>query len=366
MPRIDPDALASFAEDLVGALGSPADLAAPVAQSLVAADLRGHSSHGVRLLASKYAAEIEDGRIDPAAEPAVDREEGAWATVDGDWAYGQLVGRTAVDAAVERAEAHGVGLAGLKRTSHIGRTGEWAERACESGMAFAAFVCNPGSAWVAPAGSDERRLSTNPIAIGVPSFGALPFPLVADVATSQVAHGKIAERAAAGEPLPEEWLVGPGGAVVSDAAHFEASGEGAMMPLGGRTAGYKGTALSVMAELLSANVADGTVSGMADVIWGNHAAFVAIDLEAVTTRERAAERAAAIAAYLRETDFSADVGPGDGAMGDETLLPGEAEHRTAGRHREEGIPFSRADAEALAGLALDAGMDDPDIPEAFR
>lgn len=364
MPRIEPGALEAFAEELLVELGTPRDGAAAVAASLVSADLAGHGSHGVRRIASKYAREIDEGVIDPAAEPVVERDAGAWAVVDGREAWGQLVGRTAVDAAVERAAEHGVGVAGLKHTSHIGRVGEWTERAAEAGMAFAAFVCNPASAWVAPAGSADRRFSTNPVSVGVPSFGALPFPLVVDVATSQVAHGKVKARAAAGEDLPEEWLVGPSGDPLTDAEAYRTEGEGALLPLGGRSAGYKGTGLAVVSELLAANVADGTVSGMDDVVWGNHAAFFAADLAAFTTEERAAERAAAMAEHLRSAEAADGAGPGDGAKGEEVLLPGEAEHRARRARRESGIPLSSADAAALGDLARDAGVDD--VPAALR
>jgi uncharacterized oxidoreductase len=366
MLRIDPDTVAEFAEEILVGLGTPPERATDVAASLVAADLSGHTSHGTRRLHSKYARETESGRIDPAAEPTVERADGLAATVDGRWAFGQLVGRTAVDAAVERAEEHGVGLVGLKRTSHIGRVGEWAERACDAGTAFVAFVANPGSEWVAPPGSAQRRFSTNPVAAGVPTFDALGFDLVVDIATSQVALGKVRERAAAGHDLPAEWAVDEAGESVRDAARFDADGEGALLPLGGRTAGYKGFGLSMLSELLAANVADGSVSGMDEVIWGNHAAFFAVDLDRFTSRDRVAERAAAMAAHVRESDYSADLPPGAASMGDETLLPGEAEHLSRERNRADGVPVSGADAAALGDLARDVGLDEGSIPEPFR
>lgn len=364
MPRIEYDSLSAFTEKLLVSLGTTPELAPDVAESLATSDLRGHSSHGVRQLTSKYTAEIDDGKIDPRAEPDVERTTGPLTQVDGNLAFGQLVGQTAVDAAIARAREYGVGLAALKRTSHIGRVGEFAERACEAGMGFVAFVCNPATAWVAPPGSTQRRFSTNPIAIGMPTFGALEFPLVADVATSQVANGKIKERTASGEPLPREWLVDDSGADLTAASRYVEDGAGALLPLGGRTSGYKGFGLAVMSELMAANFADGTVSGMDDVIPGNHAAFFVADIEAVTTRERAAERAAAMAEYVYETDVSATLEVGPGMSGESVLLPGEAEHRAERRHRRDGIPFSPEDAAALAALARDNGADDS-VPAPF-
>lgn len=365
MPRVTVSELEAFTEELLVVLETPRSLATDVATSLVTADLRGHSSHGVRQLVSKYAGEISDGKIVPNAEPEIERGEEAWAVVDGNRAFGQLAGKLAVESAISRADEYGLGLASLKRVSHIGRVGEFAERACDAGMAFVGFVSNPGSAWVAPPGSAQRRFSTNPISLGVPTFDALEFPFVADLSTAQVAHGKIKERAANDQPLPDEWLVDDAGEPLTDATTFEETDEGAILPLGGRTAGYKGFNLGVMSELLAANIADGSVSGMDDVIWGNHAVFVVIDLTAFTTPDRVADRAETMAEYVRTTDFSADLASGAAAKGNETLLPGEAEDITSRRHREDGIPFSAADAAELRELAREKGMVSDEIPDPF-
>lgn len=366
MPRIQRSELESFTEALLAGLGTLESLAPDVAESLVTADLRGHSSHGVRQLVSKYADEIDEGKIDPTAVPRLDREGGPWALVDGNHAFGQLAARLAVDTAVERADEYGIGLASLKRVSHIGRVGEFAERACQEGKAFVGFVSTPATTWVAPPGSDQRRFSTNPISLGVPTFDALEFPFVADLSTAQVAHGKIKERAASGDSVPDEWIVGEGGETLTDPVAFEEDGEGAMLPLGGRTAGYKGFNLSVLSELLTSNISDGSVSGMSDVIWGNHATFVAVDLETFTTRERIAERASSMAEYVRSSDYSADLSSGAAARGEETLLPGEAEYGATLECEAEGIPFSSADTAALAELARREGVDEDAIPTVFR
>ena len=366
MPRVDADVLETFTLDLLGALGMPSDSARAVSASLVEADVRGHRSHGVRLVPTKYADEIDTGRIDPVARPNVQLDDGGLAVVDGDWAFGHLVGRTAVDVAVEKAGTHGVSVTGLKHTSHIGRIGEWAERTTDAGCAFLAYVCNPGNNWVAPAGSGQRRFSTNPIAMGIPTYDALEFPLVLDFATSQVAYGKVRKHVAEDEPLPEGWVVNRAGETVTDPREIAGTDDWALLPLGGRTAGYKGFGLAVMSELLATHVTDSTTSGAAEVTWGNHAVFVVMDLERFTTRERIVERTAEIAAYVRETDFSAGLGPGSAARGDRTLLPGEAEHLMSQRRRAEGVPVSTEDVAALTDLARRHDLGEDSFPPTFR
>jgi len=355
--HIDPDRLESFASSLVAALGAPEDHAAQVASSLVAADLRGHGSHGVIRL-GLYAAMVEDGAIDPAAAPTTAAETETTAIVDGHSTFGQVVGRRAVEAVVERAAARGVAAVGVRNAAHLGRIGEWAERATEAGVVLCAFVnLQGGGPLVAPAGSADRRLATNPISVGVPTFGGLEFPLVLDMATSQVAHGKISRHEATGDPLPDAWTATADGDPVTDPAVFN-QGEGALLPLGGREAGYKGFGLAVAAELLAGLLGDTLVAGQFDGRWfDNAAALLAVDPLAFTTEEAVAERVTDLARHLRSADPAPGIPVGHGGRGDEALLPGEAEHRTLAERRAAGVPLPERVRGSLADLADEHGVD---------
>jgi len=228
MARIDPDALEAFVADLTASLGAGEADARRFADSLVAADCCGHSSHGSRLLPAKYVPEIDEGKIDPGATSRVERDDGVFVTVDGQQAFGQLAARDAVEKGIATAGEHGIGVVSLRNVSHIGRVGEYGERAADAGMALVGFVSNPGSRWVAPPGSGQRRFSTNPVVVALPTFDALPFPLVLDMATSQVARSKIRERAVADEPLLDDWVIDQSGSYVTDGNAFEA-GDGALL-----------------------------------------------------------------------------------------------------------------------------------------
>lgn len=355
MSRIDPVSLESFISDLAASLGATEPNARDFAASLVAADLCGHSSHGSRLLPAKYVPEMAEEKIDPTASSRIERDDGVFVTLDGRNAFGQVVARDAIDAGIAKAEKHGIGVVSLRNTSHIGRVGEWAERAAESGMALVGFVSNPGSRWVAPPGSAQRRLSTNPVVVGIPTFDAFPFPLVLDMATSQVARSKIREQAAASEPLPDGWAVDESGTYATDGAAFE-NGGGAILPLGGLVTGHKGYGLAVMSELMAGNASDGSVSGTNDVRWGNHALFYVTDMERCTTRTAMEARVTAFVNYIRETDYSDDVSMPWATNGDRALVPGEAEHRTREARLENGIPVPDADAAMLRDLAAEQGL----------
>jgi uncharacterized oxidoreductase len=363
---IEAGRLEAFATRLLEAAGAPADTAGLVAESLVRADLRGHHSHGTRRIPSYVAAALDGRRdryrIDPAARPTVTSAGPTHALVDGRDAFGQLAGREAVDVAVETAEESGVAVVGVRDATHLGRIGEWSERAADRGLLFAAFVYNHGVT-VAPPGSAQRRYSTNPVSFGIPTFDALEFPVVLDMATSQVANGKTAEFAARGDPLPDAWTVTEDGGSVTDAGAFR-DGAGALLPLGGLVAGYKGFGLAMVAELFGGIGADAPVHGEAETDRGCAGTFLAVDPTLVGDRGTVEDRVLALREYIAETEFSGAVPTGPTAYGDRALLPGEPEHLTERAGREHGIPLAPGDVATLCDLAVDHGLEGA-IPSAF-
>lgn len=365
---IDPAELEPFATRLLQATGAPAEAAAAVAESLVLSDLRGHNSHGTRRI-PQYTDSIRgelDGvyTIDPSALPSVVSEGPTHAQIDGRFAFGQVVGREAVDLAVEKADENGVAMIGIRDATHLGRIGEWSERVADEGFVFSAFVCGQGGSLVAPPGSAQRRFGTNPVSFGIPTFDALDFPIMFDIATSQVAGGKTAEAAAKGAPLHEEWTVDSAGEPVTDAAAFR-DGEGALLPVGGRASGYKGFGLAMVAELFSSIAGNGFVAAQTDHIRGNAAMFVAADPTLFSTRSEIEERITALEEYIDDTEFSPHVSAGHAAYGDRAHLPGEPEHRVEQDRRRDGIPLPERDIEELCELAVEHEVTDR-IPGAFE
>lgn len=365
MVTIDPEQLEAFAASLLTELGAPSDTARKIAESLVDADRKGHTSHGV-LRIPTYEQMIADDVLVPDAEPVVKHSDGSMAVVDGRGAFGQLVGRTAVSVLVERAAESGLAGVGIRNATHLGRIGEWAERVAERELCFLSFVHTSGGGLVvAPAGSTTRRFSTNPVTAAVPTFDQLPFPLVLDMATSQVAHGKLDAAEADGRPLPEEWAVTPEGAPLTDPTEMGSFREGdkwgAIRPLGGTTAGHKGTGLAVMAELFAGLLGGGSVAGQRDpdAWFTNGAFFLAVDPTRFGDRERMAQQVETFVSHFRAANSHPDVPVGDAAAGSTPLLPGEAEHRTAQERSTEGIPLPERVIEQLSALAAKRDIDHP-------
>lgn len=356
--QVDPDRLESVAASLVAATGAPDRTADAVAASLVAADLRGHGSHGV-IRVPLYAAKAAAGAVDPTATPAVEHDGGATVRLDGRDAFGQVVGREMVATLGERAAEHGVAAVGVRDATHLGRIGEWAERTTAAGLCFAGFVNSQGGGYnVAPAGSADRLLSTNPVCFGVPTFDALEFDVVLDTATSQVAHGKVREKAWVGQEIPEGWAVDADGDPYTDAEAFEAGADGAQLPLGGAVSGYKGTGLAVISELFAGIFGDGLVAGERDADYSNNAAlFLAVDPLRFTSRAAVERRVRALSKHLSGANYDAGPSPGAAAWGDRFVLPGRPEHETAAQNRAEGVPLDEEVAGRLRRLAAEYGVE---------
>ena len=81
-PTIAPSELAAFITDMPTALGVPSEDAGVVADSLVKAELWGHSSHGMLRL-PWYVERLRSGAMTKVTRPAVVRDSGSLLVLDG-------------------------------------------------------------------------------------------------------------------------------------------------------------------------------------------------------------------------------------------------------------------------------------------
>ena len=148
------------------------DEARTVARRLVDSNLVGHDSHGV-LRVGKYLEWVREGWLKPNQPPTIVFDSDTIAIIDGNRGFGQVIGEFA-DAARHRARRAktGIAMVGLRNCGHLGRVGDWAEMAAAAGQVSLHFLNTSGAQRVAPFGGSDRRLSTNPITIGVPVAGA--------------------------------------------------------------------------------------------------------------------------------------------------------------------------------------------------
>jgi hydroxycarboxylate dehydrogenase B len=250
--------LTDFCAEIFARVGCRSDEADRVSASLVDANLTGHDSHGV-IRVPRYVDWVRTGDLVPnqSIERLVDTP--VIGVVDARFGFGQTMAPMAVDIGVEKARATGLSAISLRNSGHVGRVGEWAERAAAAGLISIHFVNAAGSILVAPFGGLERRLSTAPFCVGVPRAGAPP--VVLDFATSLVAEGKVNVASHGGKPLPPDALIGPDGALSGDPALIygpltpegprdHKHGAGAIRAFGE----HKGSGLALLCELLGGSL----------------------------------------------------------------------------------------------------------------
>src|SRR5262249_38303658 len=138
--RKSAELLQRVAEDVLEAVGSPADLAGVVATSLVTANLLGHDSHGV-MRVPRYVAAVDAAQVDPGARATFALERGAAGRVAGHWGWGQPAAALACEKAAELAASVGVAAVTIERCNHVGRLGEHAAAVADAGLLGIA-LCN--------------------------------------------------------------------------------------------------------------------------------------------------------------------------------------------------------------------------------
>lgn len=351
--RIDPAPLERFAGRLLEAAGIAPTEAAITAEHLVDANLAGHDSHGaMRLL--QYLREIDAGTIVPGSRVRVLADWPTGAVIDARGLLGQVAGHDAMQRALDKARATGLGAATLRHANHSGRLGSYVEQAARAGMIGIAMANGGGGGqWVAPFGGRERRLSTNPIAIGAPS--AEEFPYVLDISTSIAPEGKVRDCLQRAAPTPPGWLVDERGEPTTDPQALYGRPGGALLPFGG-PAGHKGFGLAFMVDVFA-----GALSGAACPTFPRQDADDGTGLFVMAIN---------VAPFIRLEDFLAQVdgmsafvkssAPAAGFT--EVLAPGEYEHRQRQRRRREGIELPDAVVEQLRQHSGRLGLSDHEVP----
>jgi uncharacterized oxidoreductase len=320
------------------AVGTPAEAARFVGDSLVDANLAGHDSHGViRLL--NYVELVEAGEVDPKAEPMLLSTDGATAKIDGGWGWGQLSMWLATETAIGLAREHGLGAAVVVRSYHIGRVAPYVEHVARNGMIGLAMA-NAGPA-VAPYGGKERVMGTNPIAWAAPRAEGKA-PICLDVATSTVAEGKIRVARAKGEALAPGLIITSEGRPTIDPNDLYAGG--ALLPFGA----HKGSGFSLLAQVIGVGLIGTTPEVLRPKRGGNGPFVLALDI----ARFRPIEEF--VAAVEEQADRVNASAPAEGF--DRVLMPGEPELEQRARRAAEGIPVPERTWEELAALAARLGV----------
>ncbi len=328
--------LEKFALDLTLAAGVSQPKAALVAESLVAANLRGVDSHGVQLLPF-YLEQFAVNNIDIHTDGLVATESGACLTYDGKNGIGQWIANICCGHAVRLAKAHGASVAVARESNHFGAAAFWAQRISAQGL-IGIVMCN-ASPLVAPWQGKETRFGTNPICMSLPG----PNTWLLDMATTTVALGKIINAMNHGRAeIPAGWAMDKEGVPTT---HTETALNGLLMPLGG----YKGSGLAMLAEILCAVLSGGAMSSQLGALRAPGQpmrvgqVFLAIDVARFMPMDLFVERMRTLVALVKSS------APASGY--DEVLVAGEPEWRQQEQRSQTGIPVSAGVWQALEEAA---------------
>ena len=342
-------------------MGCSDEEAAGVAWRLVNANLTGHDSHGV-IRVPRYAQWMEAGTLVADQRIRVLSETAVLAVVDGCHGFGQTIGPQAVQLGVEKSRHGGVAMVALRNAGHLGRIGDWAEMAADAGLMSIHMVNVAGSRLVAPFGAIDRRMSTDPVAIGVPLDGA-PH-LILDFATSVVAEGKALVAARGGKPLPPGALVDGDGSLTSDplVLYGDSAAEGRYRPSEGpgalRAMGeHKGSGLAFMCEILAGALTGSGCAGPHARPTANGMLSLYVDRDMVDTDDTFVAMANEYIAFFKSAR------PVE--AGGEVLIPGEQERRLHGERMARGIPLPDQAWQAILDTGRDNGLSQAAIDEAL-
>ena len=239
-----------------------------IAERLCGSNLKGHDSHGI-VRVPRYVLWMEWGWVFPNIKPELIVDSGALALIDAKQGFGQVAGEFAVDEGINRAKLHGVSVVGLKNSGHLGRIGDWSERAADAGLVSLHFVNVRGSLLVAPFGGSDRRGSTSPLSIGVPSKDT--DHIILDMATSTVAEGKVMVAQKGGKPLPAGALIDSNGNLTVNPEVMYGKISNSEVPDPNKGTGaitafglHKGSGINFMMEILGGALTGSGVNGGVD------------------------------------------------------------------------------------------------------
>jgi len=319
-------ALEDFAFRILLASGVHEAKSKLIAQSLLAANLRGVDSHGVQLLPF-YINQLLAGNIDADTLGTVASESGCVMVYNAQNGLGAPIAEICCNHVNRLAAEHGVGIVVTREANHFGACAYWGQRISAAGN-IGIILCN-ASPMVAPWQAKEPRVGTNPICMSVPGDPETAWLL--DMATTTVAAGKIYKAGINGvAEIPQGWAIDSEGRPTTSTE--KALNGGMVMPLGG----YKGSGLAVMVEILCAVLSGGAMSTELGGIrikgrpMRVSQFFMAIDVRRFQSAESFDARMSKLVQMIKSAAAAADY--------DEVLIAGEPEVRFEAERRRVGIP----------------------------
>ncbi|HSX53130.1 MAG TPA: Ldh family oxidoreductase [Patescibacteria group bacterium] len=231
--------------------------------------------------------------------------------------HSMVAAAKAAEMAVELAEKHGVGVVCSNRTfTSSGAIGYFSRQISKKG--YIGFVCvgNGSFSFVAPSGSAEPKLGTNPFSYAFPYTGG---EVVFDNATAAMAFFGIVEAKIKGEPIPKGIGFDKDGKPSTNAAEVL---NGSIATF----AGHKGFGLSLFVQLLGSAFSLAGIPGVHEDD-GSGTFVLAIDPGLLAGKEEFMKRSTELIQHIKSAKP---------LSGQKVVLPGEQGDAVAKQAEDSG------------------------------
>ena len=221
--------------------GCDEENASILSDTIMRAERDGSHSHGLFRLPA-YVAALKSKKVNGKARPEIKKISSSIIKVLGNNAFAPMVLKVGLPELIKLAKETGVAVLAITNSHHMAAL--WPET-----EAIASYM-----PLVAPAGAKKALFGTNPISFAWPRTGKTP--VVYDMATSAMAMGDVMVAARDGKKVPLGTGINKDGKETTDPKEITKGSGGVLLPF----AGYKGSAIAMMVELLAGALVGETFS----------------------------------------------------------------------------------------------------------
>ncbi len=350
--RHSPQQIYSLAYQFLRGTGSDDYEAKIVADHMLKANLKGHDSHGIGMIAM-YNEYLQKGQLHPNTPPTLFKDTGPIMQYRGNLGYGQRAGYEATLAAVERAKKTGICLYTIGNCCHLGRIGTYGELAAEAGLISIHFVdVNQYDPLIAPYCGSKARFGTNPFCVAIPrteKYGMF----VLDFATSIVAMGKTRVAYLAGTKFDEDIALDLDGHPTNDPSVMWGKPRGALMAF----AKHKGSGLAFACELMAGLLSQGGTIQPGHPRDGsivNNMTAIVIDPAVLCDPDWMHSEMEAMIDYVKSS-------PAPDPVNHPVLMPGEPERLRMAEREKQGVEISDGEWAAILRVCREAGVPESEL-----
>ncbi len=250
LERVSRDKLNAFGIEYLKSKGVSQEKAKQVTEIVVETEAMGIHTHGVKLF--PYFDSVIPKDLNPKAEPEVIREKAGIALIDSHSGFSQIAMVKAKEIAKQKVRETGISMVGIKNSLWMGAVGPYLVSLAEEGFFAHLWAQTSTCTDCAPFGGTEGRFSTNPIGLAFPTDPSGNSPVFADFSTASMSVGKMNTLIKENKKAPEAAFLDREGNP-TDNPNVVPEG-GTLLFFGGVNYGYKGYALSLWIEALTAMV----------------------------------------------------------------------------------------------------------------